>query len=53
MALSKGAFHLSELLGQTGRSVNGVYQFERLNIRILRNATLTGVQIGAFRSRNE
>ena len=31
-----GAFNLSELAGQTDRSVNGVYQFEEL---ILRNGT--------------
>ena len=35
----KDAFHLSEPAGQTGRSVNGVNQFEGLLLRILQHDT--------------
>ena len=37
----KGAFHLSEPASQTGRSVNGVNQFEGLLPRILQHDTFS------------
>ena len=40
MAISKGAYHLSELAGQTGPSVNGTHEFWEVRELILAKLAL-------------